>query len=170
MNIGECEEKKCKLDFLCISFMCTQWTLVRLVIMVFCRFFSKAIAFCCDCPASGNLKQFGKYQININIKKYSAKNNLENAKNFPRNMQCFANKWLGEINDSLVQICKYLCTYAKKRFDLRKTIFLIQYSQVSNKLVDSIIVFRHFLCNKRKSNLLNLLHKNQGNSILIIVY
>ena len=45
---------------------------------VFCLF-SKAIAFCCDCPASGNLKQFGKYQININIKKYSAKNNLENG-------------------------------------------------------------------------------------------
>ena len=31
----------------------------------FLSFFSKAIAFCCDCPASGNLKQFGKYQINI---------------------------------------------------------------------------------------------------------
>ena len=30
--------------------------------------FLSAFALCCDCPASGNLKQFGKYQINI--KKY----------------------------------------------------------------------------------------------------
>ena len=39
----------------------------------FLSFFSKAIAFCCDCPASGNLKQFGTYQININVKNIQPK-------------------------------------------------------------------------------------------------
>ena len=84
MNIGECEEKKMQTGFSVYIFHVYTMNTCQTRDNGFLSFFSKAIAFCCDCPASGNLKQFGKYQININIKKYSAKNNLENAKKIPK--------------------------------------------------------------------------------------